>query len=465
MFCSHCGEELPRDDTRFCSNCGVVRAARIANPSSIAETGNSSPPTVVPPGNVEMALPGQGQMESRAPMPPLHMKSRIEGEEFPTWMSKLQHDTRNKQPLKDKDQQTISSQQQDRESQDIVARDAAQEYPGSQHTPGPAPVMHTTVRERSVQSQDASSPGQLEFPDLPATSPSFSSMRELRAVEDVPTQSVESVSVVQPPRANLPIDNIPTTPLLAMADRQPQSLHGQIAYSRPKSEQAPDNITDIAHMSTAQLQVQGQNQVASFVAAQVNQPLAQGGARAFVFRGPKSRLPFLIGAASVLLLLALALGSWIIIFQPFSVSPVTNLQQSYVDSRLGISLRYPNGWKTPQVDYGKKVITLLDASDTAQMNIQIADATAASLESYLQQQAAKLGFNNSKPGSVTTFADASWQQIQGDLQVKGAEYTCTLFSTVYKNHRYTLTQRAPRTIYMDEEKLVFSPTRLSLHFL
>src|SRR6202022_391046 len=99
----------------------------------------------------------------------------------------------------------------------------------------------------------------------------------------------------------------------------------------------------------------------------------------------KKRQPLIIGGIAVLLLLLLALGSWIVAAQPFRVPPVTDVQQSFTDSRLGVALRYPNGWKQPQVDYNKKSITLQDASDTAQMSIRIADPTTEAPESYLQK--------------------------------------------------------------------------------
>jgi hypothetical protein len=507
MFCSHCGEELPGDNTRFCSNCGAVRAARLTNPSSIVGTGKTPPP-VVSENNQVVA----NQKESSgAPMPPLHMKLHPEGEEFPTWMSKLHHDPHNEQSRKNKSQPTRTPPQQEVKAQDALVREPDQDTPGQQSVP--ELVTHALVIEHPAQSQHVSDHEQLDFPELPSTPQPFSSLRELHvkvwneanpahegivpkeedpmqsdpkpalaenkqvieavegdeyAIEDIPTRLVESIPAAQPQQARFPIDDIPTTPLLAMSGIQPQSLsgiqqqslHGQNVYIQQESGGTPDGATDIANIRTTQLQVPGRNQIASSIVSQSNRPVALRGMPASLFRGEKGRLPVIVGIVAVALLLVL--GSWIIIFQPFSVSPATNVQLSYADTKLGVSLQYPNGWKTPQADYKKRVITLLDASDTAQVNIAIADVPTGSLNSYLHQQATKLGMSNPKSGSVTTFAAASWQQIQGDVQVKGAQYTCVLFATVDKNHLYTLSQMAPSNIYPDEEKLVFAPTRLSL---
>jgi len=529
VFCSHCGEELPREDTRFCSSCGALRTARVMNPSSTAGADKIS--------SSENALAVPNQMEQAAPMPPLHMNNQhTGGEGFPSWMSKLQHDSRNQQPLKEKSQQVVAPHQQEIKSPDVLARSSEPEPPGQQA----GPVIRSASVERSVQ-QDFSYP-------LPPPQP-FSSMRELRVkiwnetnpaqgeavsqegdplqkdpisnvadkgsgiggtavrekhpIEDVPTQSIESVSAT-PPQTNIPIDTIPTSLLPVVPERQVQasgqpqlSLHGLPSYqqdmhSQQKPEKALEAATDIAKMSTMQLHVQGRNQIAPLPETprpvvsdpapvleaprptmsggpapvpETPRPAASRDAVTSMFRGGKGRLPLLVGGAAIVLLLFLALGSWIIAFQPFSVSHITNVQQSYSDTKLGVSLRYPGVWKTPQVDYNKKTLTLTDVSNTNQMNISVVDATTGSQESYTQQQVAKLGINNPKPGSAITFAGVTWQQIQGDMQVKGAEYTSVLFTTVYKNHFYTLTQMSLRNTYSDEEKLVFAPTRQSLRFL
>ncbi len=491
-FCSQCGEELPRDGVQFCNNCGARQATRLASSLSSTGTDNNSLSGVMPPANVQ----SQSLIEGASPPLPSRMQAVSDIEELPMWMHNLQRDPRNEQAIKDKKQPV--SQEQEVKSQDVLVRNEQQEHLVQQQ---PEPAIHTTVMERPAQSHASSE--QMDFPAVPSTPQSFSpvlhvkvwseanisqpglkedvvrqedikpvsleskapmqaSVQEGHAVEDLPTHLMEAIA--QPAQTNLSIDDIPTNPLHAFPGERLQSNPGQNAQSQP--EQVPSDVADVSDVNTVYLKAQQQSHTPPPPSAlsKSDHSAAPTHTPALTTRGRK-RLPLVIGSATVLLLLALALGSWIIMLQPFRVSPVTDTQQSFIDAKLGVSLRYPNGWKTPQVDYGKQIITLQDGSDTAQINMYIASASADSPESYLQKQAARLGINNPKPGTPSSFADSSWQSIQGDAQVRGAEYTYGLFTTLRNKHFYTLTQLAPRTTYSDEEKLVFAPTRLSLHFL
>ena len=504
-LCSHCGGELPRDDAHFCNNCGTMWPARPSNSPSSAGTDNNLSPGVMLPEDaqpVPQVLTGQA-----SPQPPVRIKQRPDIDQMPGWMRGAHRESGDTQAPKDKNQHLIASQEQAVKPQDALVKNEQQERPIQQ----PEPAIHTTVMERSVQSQDATGSEQLDFPVLPSTPQSFSPVRELRvkvwseadplhsqpglneapvqqedakfpflknkqpmevgtqkghAVEDQPTRLMESIP--QASQASMPVDDIPTNPLFALPGEQLQTAPEQSVYSQShqKPGQVPSDVTDVSHMSTVHLQAQQQSQASPLpsVLSRDDHPVAPTNRPVFTSRTRK-RLPLIVGSTAVLLLLVLALGSWIILSQPFRVSPVTDTQQSFTDAKLGVSLRYPNGWQTPQVDYGKQIITLRDGSDTAQMDIRIVNASTESPESYLQKQAVQLGINNPRSGSSSSFADSSWQGIQGDGQVKGAEYTYGLFATVHKNHFYTLAQLAPRSTYADEEKLIFAPTRLSLHFL
>jgi hypothetical protein len=288
-------------------------------------------------------------------------------------------------------------------------------------------------------------------------------MQEEQAVSDLPTRLMESIP---PQSAQTAIDDIPTNPILALPDEQLQAAPGQQApvQSDQGPEQAPADSVDVSHISTVHLQVQPQATFSPSISSKDNHTPGSAGSPALPTH-PRKRLPLIIGSAIVLLLLILAAGSWLLFVQPFRVSPATDTQQSFTDAKLGVSLRYPSGWKKPQIDYRKQIITLQDGSDTAQMDIAVANASTESPKSFLQKQVAQLGINNAKAGAPSSFAGAPWQNTQGDVQVKGAEYTCGVFTTLHSGRFYTLTQLAPRSIYTDEEKLVFAPTRLSLHFV
>lgn len=168
----------------------------------------------------------------------------------------------------------------------------------------------------------------------------------------------------------------------------------------------------------------------------------------------------------VLLLLILlgATGAWIWLQQSFSVPGTTEPYQTFSDSTLGLSLRYPTGWSVER-DAAKSLVTLADSSHTAQVQVLTSDA-AAKLD--LNQQAAKVGLTNLKPGAVPatlSFAGTTWQQIQGTMQQNGATYTGTLLATKHNQRLYTLVLLAPQSIYEQEEQISFSALRASLRFL
>lgn len=489
-FCSHCGEELPRDDVRFCNHCGAMRTARLASSPPLVSTDNNLSSDATPPERAQ----SQNLIEQASP--PLQIKRA--SEQPPAWMRNLQRQPRHERALEDQKQQSAVSEEQEVKPQDAFPRN-------DERSVLPEPATHTTVMERPAQPHTAASSEQLDFPALPSTPQSHSPSRELRvkvwneadplssqpglskdirlvsperkqpveaedmrggrAVEDLPTRVMESMSPSS--QASFPFDDIPTTPLQTLPDEQlsPVPVQNRDVQPPQKPVQAPGDALDVSHLNTVHLQVQPQSSPLHSLPMSSDHPVAQVSTPGLTTRTRK-RLPLVIGSGAVLLLLILALGSWIILLQPFRVSPVTDTQQSFTDTKLGVSLRYPNGWKMPQVDYSKQLIVLQDGSDTAQINVNIANSSASgSPQSYLQRQGAQLGISNPKPGASSSFADSSWQSIQGDAQVRGAQYTYGLFTTLHNNHFYTLTQLAPSSTYIDEEKLVFAPTRLSFHFL
>ena len=83
---------------------------------------------------------------------------------------------------------------------------------------------------------------------------------------------------------------------------------------------------------------------------------------------------------------------------------------------------------------------------------------------YLQQKANQLGLTGTK-NSSTSFGGTSWQQIQGNVLLKGASYTETLVTTTHKNSMYTIMLLAPQTTYEQEDQIVFSKMFASFQFL
>ncbi len=407
-LCSDCGEELPQD-ARFCRHCGAQGSARSSNSPSFAgvnnnlSSGETFPEDVQAAQNLREQVSPQlrAKQQSASPMRALRVK---------VWNGA----------------DSVRSQPE-------LKEDGMQQE-NAKH-----------VHPENRRSMDVG-------------------MQEEQAVEDLPTRLMESI----PQPLQTAIDDVPTNPILALSNEQLQATPEQQGYVQ--SQQGPGQVSadlaDVSHISTVHLQAQQQGQTAPppSHSSRDNHTLRSTSSPALPIRSRK-RLPLILGSSAVLLLLVLAAGSWVVLAQPFRVSPATDTQQSFTDAKLGVSLRYPSGWKKPQVDYHKQVITLQDGSDTAQMNIYVANASTDSPESYLQKQVTQFGINNAKAGASSSFASASWKNTQGDAQVKGAEYTCGVFTTLHNNHFYTLTQLAPRTIYTDEEKLVFAPARLSFHFL
>jgi hypothetical protein len=84
---------------------------------------------------------------------------------------------------------------------------------------------------------------------------------------------------------------------------------------------------------------------------------------------------------------------------------------------------------------------------------------------YIQKEATNLGMTNLKPGAPVSFAGASWQQVQGTVQQKGATYSETLLVTAHGNHLFTIMQQAPQTVYADFDQIAFSGIRATFHFL
>ncbi len=431
-LCAHCGEELPRDDARFCAHCGMEWPAHSAHSSSSADADSKPSLDEAPPEDVQAATQNLKEQAS------LHEKQQPGIEQPPAWMQGLQRERRSEQsPIK---QQSASSMRPLR----VKVWDGAGSLHSQPESKGPVLSSGDDQRARIENKQSL-----------------YSSVQEEQPIEDLPTRLMESMPQV--PLENAAIDDVPTNPVLALPNEL-QAAPEQ--HTSVQFQQNPTSNGDISHVSTVHLQTQQQGQVTPLPSVSLRDNHAAGpiSSPAFPTRSRK-RLPLLIGSSAVVLLLVLALGSWLVFVQPFRVSPATDTEQSFTDAKLGISLRYPSGWKKPLVDYHKQTITLQDGSDTAQMNISMANASTGSLESYLQKQVAQLGISNAKVGTPLSFGGASWENTKGDVQVKGAEYTYGVFTTPHSNHFYMLTQLAPRSIYADEEKLVFAPTRLSWHFL
>lgn len=176
----------------------------------------------------------------------------------------------------------------------------------------------------------------------------------------------------------------------------------------------------------------------------------------------KSRKPLIFILILTGLLLAGGLGTWIAVYRPFAVPAVTNTDQPFQNSTLGIALRYPQGWTT-HIDANKGSVSFSDSSHTGQVTV-IATPANGGIAQYIKKEAGQLGVTGQTNQPSLIFAGASWEQIKGSLVQNGATYTAILLVTEHKNRFYTIMQLAPPGAYNGEEQLVFSHVRASFQF-
>jgi hypothetical protein len=238
-------------------------------------------------------------------------------------------------------------------------------------------------------------------------------------IEDFPTSIISSSSIVADQAAS---------------QRQERQSYEEI-------EQAPTASIQIQQGQKPQIQ-------------QGRMPQVQGGQQ-------KNGRSLLFAIAAIIIIIALGIGTWLILAQPFAISADTNPLQTTRNASLGLTIAYPAGWKSTQTTTS---LMLADSSNTDQMEIAQPATTTTDQTSYLKQQAAKLGMADAKVGSAVSFAGSSWQQTHGDFIINGAGYIGTIYVTEHNNHLYTLTQIAPKVTFQDEESVVFAPARTSLQF-
>ncbi|GCE28182.1 hypothetical protein KDA_36660 [Dictyobacter alpinus] len=361
----------------------------------------------------------------------------------------------------------------------------------------PQPMTHVmTGNDTVIERKDA---GQAELPVLPSTpqperdlrttvwdeTPAASPAKpgpetQEEQVEELPTGPLTDYPLPHKGSAEeSSVPDLPTTPLSSVSAQEQLKQHEQ---ARARADRA-----DIEQMPTAQWQMQDVKKPATSSPSHPGHPDAlrdhsapgfnEGQAAAIApvqarpessaqpltpmapAHAPKSKKrTILIAAIALVIICVLALGSWIVVAQPFTVSADTNPVQVATNNGIGATITYPTGWKSQNT---RTAMNLADSSNTAQITLTQGDSSDAT--KYLQQQATQLGMTNAKAGAPISFAGQSWQQISGDFQLSGANYTGTLYATTYNNHLYTWKQIAPKNVFQDEERLVFVPARSSLH--
>ncbi len=245
----------------------------------------------------------------------------------------------------------------------------------------------------------------------------------------------------------------PSRPVVAPQQAQ-QSQQSQQAQSRGLVQRPVSPVPPVSPLPSTSIREREQTPLPPLPG-----PAKTGTARPA--RGRK-RAPLILLAVLAILLVG-GLGTWIIVARPFTVPTVTQPQQTFSNTKLGFSVQYPSGW-TAKVDAGNGTVLFSDSSHTGQVKIQVTAANGDPGQ-YLSREATQLGMTGVKQGKILSFAGTSWQQVQGTLQVAGANYTAVLLAAVHGDHIYTIIQMAPQATYSDEEHIIFSSMRASFRFL
>ena len=363
--CATCGMALPRDDARFCGICGTLVASHPANAQLEAASQQA------------MHAPNPSSLASLS-SPPLSMRREL-------------HEQMAQQP--------VTRNAQNGRAEEAPVWMKRLETSGGKSNPGISdePQQKAPPRDLHVKVWTAKDDADVENID---TVPLETQVQTKLAVsaDQYTLAEVETVQLsVASPEAAVNV-----------------SPHYQ-AQPSLSAQNAPTPMQPMRPPVTPILPAFPPMNAPDHVSASTNaQP--QGKKRMF-------RYLSLVGVA--LLLLG---GFWLWYYQPFSVAAITQTQQQFSSDALGISLRYPTGWKA-QVDQHASILSLSDSSHTAQFTVQVSRQIPTDVVAYLKQQATHQGMTAIKSEKPLSFAGEIWQQMQGNVSQSGANYIETLLAT------------------------------------
>ena len=466
--CTFCGSAL-KDDARYCNHCGTLVATHPFSPKSANES-------KFPRQNDHT---GETKREQVTQQPTYGTGRRSTQDKPPLWMDHLA-DVRRGNVSPNPPNNAVS-----RELQETSSDFPQLEFPESEamrHSNTSARELHVKIWEQ-------------QEPIRPAT-PAMQGFSLDDDLEDVPTKPLQAdfsgaqrkQNMAQRPPSKAQrtrfdeVEELDTVPLASQMEAKsiPASWPSEEAMQRQErprlrssdvsnraayprmSPSTPGYLRSVRQHNQERMGVSPETPTQAWKQT----PPAQLAVSSFApSKQQKSRklLPIIL-LLLLLLVLVGGVGTWIVRYQPFSVPAITQPQQQLSNAQLGFSLLYPSGWQT-QLDRNKSTIRLFDSSHTAQVAIVVGAAPNGDVSQYLQQQASQLGLTGIKKGSTRSFAGATWQQIQGNVQQRGASYTETLLATTHKNNLFTIMLLAPQTIYAEEEQVAFSKMCSSFQFL
>lgn len=302
------------------------------------------------------------------------------------------------------------------------------------------PNNGTYTNPRSIHDSRGNVPARLtrqDFSDSPLLE-TAAVYPEEDLIEDLPTSELP---------AHAPAEDLPTSPLLANPPMR--GIPGSPIFAQPPSYSGVQEVQERRQIQPSSAFV-SPNHVSN---------------RASTLSKPThSRLPLIVVLTLLFMLIVGGLIALMVAFQPFTVPAITQPQQSFQDSSLGIFLQYPNGWSA-HVDQKKQSVSFYDSSQTDQVSILAAPANGMNASQYLQQEATQPGMTGLKAEPPLSFAGTTWQQAQVNVVLKGASYTERLLVTSHAGRNFVIMQLAPQITYLDEERVVFSSIRSSFRFL
>ncbi len=562
--CQYCGTDLPRDDARFCNNCGMLVPSHPFSPQSISAAKINTSQSSTPPQARDEGRPVL--REQVAHLPPAR-PSPLPARNTPSsWHGQYTLSEQGEQEEKGPPATTLAEIQEklpETPKPEIDEEEVAEEPVQPERLPSPTPQPRplpniARVRDQAAKRNSAAPPSRSPvwptamthvsvnepaeadaLPEQPSVANAQQPERELHVrvweaeeeapsksehadeitqdVEDLPTRAIAALpteqansqeqsvdllptSALELPRSEpaqaRPDEEPPTSPLPQQSseptDGSPYGIEYQSTASLPPSKSAPSQAGNTiletptknvnidkrqpsqagntmldAPMQNVNIDKRQPEVVQRAPAPHTPLPMQEPAIAARDDRGQapvrarrSSRLPLLIGALLLVILIVGGVGVWIASAQPFNVAPITQPQLSFSNAQLGVALSYPNGW-TQQVVPG--AAHFFASNHTAGVDIIVANA--GDVNAALQQQATQLGLSGTKTGAALSFAGTTWQQSQGNLQQSGANYTVTLLAAVHGSHLYTIVQQAPQSNYADWEQAFFAPLRGSLKFL
>jgi PsbP len=424
--CDHCGKVLPNDRIRYCPGCGKSVASSRPLKKSISQD---------PPAWMKQLETSLTNNRSNLPLRELNVT---------VW--------------EEEETSTLASTENGKDEVDPQVADG---LPTS-------PLMVTSSPKTSVPSQAQSSlsgidVGKEDLAEELATNPNIASLPQNASLSYVP--SSPGFDFANGGFSHDQIEEMATRPYVAQPHNPPQGSEKPVQYQQRQAMQTPPGIMDTPAMQRPVTPIAlpiPQSQMPAF------QPVRQTPAGSMpvppLAKAPKKgRKRLAIVFVFLLIFLLGGVIAWVILAQPFTVPEITRTTQSFTDTAAGVSLQYPKNWAVA-VNKQNGTVSLYDDNHTDQVNITVVVAGNQNMNQYVSKTVSSQGITGQRALPEASFAGASWQQIQGNVQESGASYSATILVTMHGQHYYTIEQLAPSSTYALEDQLVFSKIRASFQF-